>query len=422
MRLGLKLPKYKKENISSEIIKYKEPKFVYIPLIVQWDENITVLIKKGDKVKKGELIAKSKGCFRTPIFSSVSGVVKDFEEKYYTNGKLVKCIVIENDFKEEYKTENKNNQKINLFSKEEFVNKIHEAGIVGLGGSGFPTFVKYEIEKELKTLIVNAVECEPYLTADHALLKEKCEEILEAIDAIMEINNIPEGIIAIKNTNKELKEHLSNYLGTYLNIKVVEVPNLYPMGWERNLVKYVKKTTYKKYPIEKGIVVNNSSTIYSIYETLKYNKPLLERTITIAGDGVLNQGNYLVKIGTEVKEIIESAGGYTSDSVTLIAGGPMMGYAVASSSLIVSSNLTSVIILKGTCSEKETDCLRCGKCIEACPVKLSPVLIKDAVESGDYEKTLRASSCVECGLCSFVCPSKIDVRSYVKKAKEGRLD
>ena len=259
-----KVPKYKKMSITASIYNYNKPKIVYIPLIVQNNPDVTNLVKKDDYVYKGMIVAKSKGNLRIPIHSSVSGTVLGIEEKTYVNGDVIKCVAIENDFKE--KTEKKKVVKkaINKYIKEDFIEIIKEAGIVGMGGSGFPTYVKYNCPNPIKTIIINAVECEPYITADHMLLMTKCEEILEGIDALVEINRAEEAIIAIKKGEVELKQHLDNFSGTYLKIKVVEVPNFYPMGWERNLVKYVAKKTYTRFPIEQGIIVNNIATVYAI--------------------------------------------------------------------------------------------------------------------------------------------------------------
>lgn len=415
---GQKIPKFKDMSITDKIKVYNKPKYVYIPLICQNDTNITVAVKKGDYVFKGSIIGKRKGNFRIPIHSSVSGTVVDFEEKLYLNGEKVKCVVIENDFKEKIEDGYNIRKKISDLTKEEFIEIIKNCGIVGLGGAGFPTYVKYNTNQKIDTLIVNAVECEPYITADHMIIKEKCEETLEAIDAIMEINNIKEGIIAIKKGDNTLKNIINNFIGTYLRIKLVEVPNLYPMGWERELIRRVKKVTYNKLPIEKGIIVNNVSTIYAIYEALKLDKPLIERVVTFTGEMLKQPQNVLVKIGTPASEVIEFIEGYKRNKdIKFIAGGPMMGLALSSDDLIISTNLNCVLVVKDTIDIPPIECLRCGKCVQVCPAKLSPVLIKDRINDTLRLKELECERCVECGLCSYICPSKINVREYVKKAK-----
>lgn len=407
--MKIKLNKY---NLTNEkLITYNKPKKVYIPMISGNDKDITILVNKGEYVYKGSIIGKRKGDFRIPIHSSVSGIVVDFEERTCFNGEKVKCVVIENDFKE--KIEQKVTVKRNLskYSKEEFIELIKENGVIGLGGAGFPTYVKYETKK-IKTLIVNAVECEPYITADFALAKYKCEEILETIDAILEINKIDEAIIAIKKNNIVLKELFDNYVGTYLKVKIKLVSNVYPAGWERTLIKEVTGKEYNKLPIENGIVVNNISTIYAIYEALKYNKPLIERIITFSGETLEDCRNVMVKIGTPVKEVLEQL--KANENSILIAGGPMMGQNV-SDDLVISANMNCVLVMNPQ-KNIETPCLKCGKCVSVCPAKLSPVLIMKC-KNKENLMSLNPQKCVECGLCSYICPAKINVREEVKKAK-----
>ena len=409
----LKIPNHKSELKNKKIAIYNKPEYVYIPLVNGSDTDITVLVKKGDYVYKGTHLGKRKGNIKIPIISTVSGKVIDFVAKPYMNGLEVKCVKIENDFKEKC-VETKNYEKIN---KEAFLELLHDNGIIGLGGAGFPTHIKYD-NKEIKYLLVNAVECEPYITADYEVLKTHTEEILEGIDMILEINNIDEAIIAVKKSNVELIKILNNFIGTYLKIKIKEVPNLYPMGWERTLIKEVFNETYENLPIEKGIVVNNVSTIFAIYRVLKYNEPFTERVVTFAGNGFKKPQNILVKIGTQASEVINSVIGYKKvDEVNFIAGGPMMGESISTDDLIISPNLNSVLVLKNT-HYKEIECLRCGKCIDVCPANICPVLIKDSINNVEKLKTLDVSKCVSCGLCSYICPSKIQVREYVKKAKE----
>ena len=412
--MKVKIDKHKLTN--DKLLVYNKPKKVYIPLISGNDTNITILVKKGEYVYKGSIIGKRKGDFRIPIHSSVSGTVLDFEEKTCFNGEKVKCVVIENDFKEKIEQKLSVKRSINKYTKEEFLNLLMENGIVGLGGAGFPTYVKYE-PKNINTLIINAVECEPYITADHILAKQKCEEILEVIDAILEINKIKEAIIAIKKENVELKQIFDNYIGTYLKIKIKLVPNVYPMGWERKLIKEVTHKEYDKYPIEEGIVVNNISTIYAIYEALKYNKPLIERIITFSGENLQDKRNVLVKIGTPVSEVLEQL--KVKENSVIVAGGPMMGKKVED--LVVSANMNCILALEHKI-DIPTICLKCGKCVEVCPSKLSPVLIMRTKVKKDKDinklKKLHPEKCIECGLCSYICPANLLVRERVKDAKK----
>lgn len=415
---GIKISKGKELTKDKKLLFYRRPKYIYIPLISGNDKNITVLVKKGDYVYKGSIIGKRKGNMSLPIFSSISGTVIDIVPKTYFNDETINCVVIENDFKEKIELKPQLREKINDYTKSEFIKILKNAGICGMGGSGFPTYIKYDTDAPINTLIVNAVECEPYITSDAVLMKEKSEEILEAIDAIMEINGIKECYIAFKKNPKLLKL-FQNYLGTYPRIKTIIVPNLYPMGWEKNLVKYIKHVDYDKLPIEKGVVVNNVSTIYAIYEALKLNKPLIERIVTFTGEMLKKPQNIYVKVGTPIKEVINGLEGYKRNKdVILVAGGPMMGSSLVNDDFVITPNLNCILLLKNNLKEEELNCLRCGRCVKNCPSHLSPVLIKDKLNNIDDLKCLHPEKCVECGLCSFVCPSKINIRKFVQEAKQ----
>lgn len=385
---------------------YNKPNYIYIKL--NSNEEYVLYVKKNDYVYKGTILAKTKGKFTKSLFSSVSGFVEDID--IIDN---IKTIKIKNDFKERIESKIESRKEINKISKNEFIDILKNCGIIGMGGAGFPTYVKYDTDN-IKTLIINAVECEPYITSDYCLIEERIEEILYGIDAIMEINNIPEAIIGIKKNNKKLKQIIETYIGTYDKIKLVEVPNFYPMGWERNLIKYVKKVDYDRLPSEVGIVVNNISTIYAIYQALKFNKPLIERIIYIGGDMVKNPCNMLVKVGTSCNELLSQISLKRNDNVVLIMSGLMMGIPGDLNSTIMANN--NAVMIQSKKELKENPCLRCSKCIQNCPAYIEPVLIKDA--SHDELIKLHPEKCIECGICSYICPAKINLREKVIKAKK----
>lgn len=415
---GIKLDIGKHLSKYNEVSSFLNPKYVYIPLVSGKDKNVTLVVKKGDYVYKGSIVGKSKGNFRIPIYSSVSGIVVDFVEKSYLDGESVKCVKIENDFKEQYATKVETVNKLSDYSKEDFIKTLQNCGIIGMGGAGFPTHIKYNTDKKIETLIVNAVECEPYITADYVLMQNKMEELLEAIDTVMEINGIKEGILAIKKNNSELIKKFHNYLGTYPKIKVVGVNNIYPMGWERLLITKLKNVDYHNLPLEKGIVVNNISTMFAIYDALKYHKPLIERIVTVTGETLNKPQNILVKVGTLASEIIEYIGGTVQEEYELIAGGPMMGKIIANKDLVITANLNCILVKETIKNEQTVNCMRCGKCTDVCPAHLSPVLIKDNLKNSKNLVKLKASRCIECGLCSYICPSMIKLRELVIEAKE----
>mgnify|MGYP001298828200 CR=1 FL=1 len=411
---GAKLENHKEMSITNEIVDMTDVKTVYIPLVNHSNLHCKCLVKVGKKVSKDTIIGIREE-MNFPIYSSVSGKVVDISKCLYLNGELVDCVVIESDGKN---TESNKTivDDITNYSKEGYIEIIRKCAVSGIGGSDFPTYLKYK--DKLDTLIVNAVECEPYITSDYMISRLKSKEILEVIDAIMKINDIKTGIIAYKKYNTAIYESFSKYISNYPNIKLIGVKNMYPMGWERHVVKSAVGVEYDRFPSEKGIVVNNVSTIYSIYYALKYQEPISERILTLSGCNFKEKINVMVKIGTNLKDIIEKLGGYNKISSTkFIAGGPMMGKSLLSDELVVTKNLNCVIAIKDYTDNEESPCIRCGRCDYICPANLSPVLIKDNIKNIDELKKLRPLACMECGLCSYICPSKINLRNYVMLAK-----
>lgn len=393
---GYKLPHHKHMSMN-ELKSFLNPKDIYLE---QGDSKLLV----GDYVYKYQTIGH-KERFNVPIISSVSGTVVDIKDGY---------IKIKNDLLE--KTEKEIiNRDVSKIKKEEFLDIIEKAGIIGMGGAGFPTHMKYKTDKNIELLIVNAVECEPYITADYSIMNEKCNELLEGINNIIRINKINNAILAIKKTNVEVIKKFKEIIDKYPKIELRIVRDIYPMGWERTLIKEVTKKEYDILPIELGIVVNNISTIFAINNALKHDIPLVERIITITGENVKNPGNVMVKIGTSVNEILKFMGGILDDSV-LISGGPMMGVEINKTDYI-KPQMNCILVLPKPKEENIINCLRCGKCVSACPANLAPVLIKECSNKEELIK-LQVNKCISCGLCSYICPSRIDLRNIVNEKKE----
>ena len=405
--IGIKLQNHKKISITDNIEEFDSPNFVYIPLSNRGDDNTTVFIKKNDYVYKNQLIAKVKGKYAIPIFSSVGGVVSDIIPENTIHGKL-KCAVIKNDFKELEEERNR----VEIKTKEEFIKLLYDCGVVGLGGGAYPTYLKYKQAKNIETLIVNCVEGEPYVTSDYMIVNNYIQDVLETLDKIMNIFDIKECFIAILVASDALKEKIKSHLGTYPKIKLIEVPNLYPMGWEKYLVRYIKHLDYDNIPTDKEIIVNNISTIYSIYEAFKYQKPQIDRIVTFSGDSINNPHNIRIKIGTKIKEVLPKLS--VSDSI-IINGGVMMG-GLACPDTIITKESKAILFMKNVVTGDIKDCIKCGKCVRVCPVKLSPVVICDNVDNEYALKKLNVSKCISCGLCSYICPAKIEVRKYIKEA------
>ena len=393
---GYKLAHHKHMSMN-ELKSFLNPKDIYLE---QGDSKLLV----GDYVYKYQTIGH-KERFNVPIISSVSGTVVDIKDGY---------IKIKNDLLE--KTEKEIiNRDVSKIKKEEFLDIIEKAGIIGMGGAGFPTHMKYKTDKNIELLIVNAVECEPYITADYSIMNEKCNELLEGINNIIRINKINNAILAIKKTNVEVIKKFKEIIDKYPKIELRIVRDIYPMGWERTLIKEVTKKEYNILPIELGIVVNNISTIFAINNALKHDIPLVERIITITGENVKNPGNVMVKIGTSVNEILKFMGGILDDSV-LISGGPMMGVEINKTEYI-KPQMNCILVLPKPKEENIINCLRCGKCVSACPANLAPVLIKECSNKEELIK-LQVNKCISCGLCSYICPSRIDLRNIVNEKKE----
>ena len=388
---------------------------MYIPLVSKMGYTYKPTVKPGDYIMVGDVIGKN-AIAEIPLISSISGTIIGFEDKYISNGKLVKCLAIENDFKEKYRDKVGKVKDITKYSKEEFIYLLKKCAITGMSGSGFPTYIKYDHHEKIKYLIIDGAECEIYASADNARMYNNSEEILECIDAIMEIMNIDKAYIAINEKNELILNKFLKHINTYPNIKIYPLMDAYPNGYERYLVHEILGLTYDKIPIEVGVINENVSTIYAIYEALKYHSPLTERIVTISGNGITKANNYLLKIGTNFNELLLKTNIQKEiKNPLVIAGGAMMGTSIPSDELIVTAETNCILIMEDK-EEKSLACIKCGKCAEVCPMNLIPALI---IDNPKQQKTLRIDKCVNCGLCSYVCPSKIEVREIIKKIGGG---
>lgn len=415
---GTKLTNNKNMSLQSKFRVIKDVDYIYIPLVTYNNKNITCDFKIGDYVYKGQIIARSNDKYDAKIVSSVSGIIKDIKPHLYIDNTKVPTVIIENDFLDKEKVKKGAKKNISKYAYQEIISLMKKHGVVGMSGSNFPTHYKYGMDLKIKKLIVNAVEDEVYITSDFTNLNDKPAEILEAIDALMQAFKIEECTIALKSFNKVGYDDFINYMGTYPNIHIKEVPDKYPVGYEKNLTNYIYKTKVRKYPMERSIMVNNISTIYEIYRVLKYEKPITGRIITISGNAVKNPQNVYVKYGTLLSDILKQIGGVSYDDIIVIINGPMMGCAVSSLDIAITPKVTGVVIQKNYKDLKEADCINCGKCFNVCPVRLSPALIKKYKDNKSILKKLNPNKCMGCGLCSYICPSKINLRDNVSYACE----
>ena len=389
---------------------------VYFPVVSPNGKEIELYVKEGDKVKVGTKL----GCrldFYVPIYSSVSGVVVAKEVLFNAAiGRPVSHIVIENDFK--YEKEEVLNKVTLESSKEEIFAAIKEAGLVGLGGAGFPTYIKYNNPNGIHTLLINAVECEPYLTTDYHSIKKDTAYLLKGAQLLKKALGAEKAIIAFKVNKDDMKAKILELIPEYEGVFITEVPDVYPMGWERTLIKQVFKKTYDRLPSEVGVVVNNAQTVIALGHALLDGEVLSKRLVTVSGNGIANPNNVICPIGTLAYELIAACGSYTANEINLIPGGPMCGKAVVKADFPIAHQMGSLTVMKHVQYVQQA-CLRCGECTMHCPAGLQPVEIQIAVKKGDVDRMLAldAKSCVECGMCSYVCPSHIEVTDNIRKAK-----
>ncbi len=421
---GVKIEGKRNISLVNGVQEYLNPRYVYIPLT---DGKISyrTIVGVGDRVLKGQVVALREDRYAHPVHSAISGKVIGIKKMWHQSGEMVETIEIENDYQEKVVDSWGESLDLNLLTKEDIVERVKNCGIVGLGGGGFPTYVKYMTPRKQKMLIVNGVECEPYLSCDSISIRRQINKIIRGIKYILKAIGAKEALIVVKNDKKEVLQVLENELKKLSNINVFTVKNFYPAGWERGVIEKVTKKHYVNIPSEIGIVVNNVQTVISVCEAIEENKPLIERMVTVSGDGIVTPQNIYTKIGVKAQELIMRAGGYSDNASAsyLIAGGPMMGKTVQEDSLIVSSNLSGIIVLAPKPSITQP-CMGCGKCASSCPAYLVPTEIKKTSILEDYKalEKLHTTSCINCGLCSYVCPSRVDITASVCEAKNKLLE
>lgn len=389
------------------------PDKVIIPLRQHIGALLDATVRVGDVVKKGQVIGRSDAFVSAPVHASVSGKVTGIEAYYHPSGVKTPAVIIENDFQEEWHTEIKPVGDYKNLSPQEIVEAVKNAGIVGMGGATFPTHVKLSPppDKEVKYLIVNGAECEPYLTSDYRAMLEYPEEIIYGLKALMKIFSLDVGYIGIEDNKPEGIEKLRQTLYGDTSVKVVELKAKYPQGSEKHLIKAItkKEVPSGKLPVDVGAIVVNIDTAVSVARVLKTGQPLIERIVTVTGDGVNNPCNLRVRVGTPFSKVIEAAGGLKSGVKKLIMGGPMMGAAQYSLETPVIKGTSGLLALTEASvnDKKELPCIRCGKCVEACPMGLMPLYISSYSKKEDYEnmKKYNILDCIECGSCSYICPS-----------------
>ena len=426
-RIGGIHPPENKLSAGKKIEILALPKQVIIPLGQHIGAPAQALVKKGDLVKVGTLLAKAGGFVSANIHSSVSGKVNKIDNVLDASGykKPAIYIDVEGDEWEESIDRSEDLVKECSLSPKEIIDKIAQAGIVGLGGATFPTHVKLMPPPGSKPeiVIINAVECEPYLTSDHSLMMEKGEQILVGVSILMKAVNVNKAVIGVENNKSDAIAHLSKLAAGYKGIEVMPLKVRYPQGGEKQLIDAVIKRQVKSgaLPISTGAIVQNVGTAYAIYEAVQKNKPLFERVVTVTGKAVAKPSNLLVRIGTPIANLIEAAGGLPENTGKIIGGGPMMGKALISADVPVTKGSSGVLLLTREESVRKpmSNCIRCAKCVNACPMGLVPSLLMNATEFKNWELAEKnhITDCIECGSCSYTCPANRPLLDNIRFGK-----
>ena len=412
-------PKYNKEmSKTTPVVKTIEPKTVVIPMIQHIGAPCTPLVKAGDRVLRGQKIGDGEGLC-VPVHASVSGVVKAIEPRPHVRGTDILSVIIENDFK---------NESVTMpipDTTDEILHAIREAGIVGMGGAAFPGNVKaLGAMGNVDTLIANGCECEPYITADDTLLRTKPEDVIAGMRILGEILNPKRLVLAVEDNKTEAIAELKKHLEQDPWIELVILPTRYPQGSEKQLIQAVtgRQVPPGQLPVKVGCAVFNVSTFAAICRAVTEGRALTERIVTVSGEAIAQPQNFLVPIGTSFHDLIEVAGGLHDKTERVISGGPMMGTAQSDLSVPVVKATNSVLcLLKDVNGAVENPvCLRCGKCVSVCPMRLQPLYMYRFTNAGRVDELNRMNlmDCMECGSCAFTCPGKLPLVETFRKGKQ----
>lgn len=423
-RGGAEIPHCKEATDWKPIQAMPAPSVVVIPLKQHIGAPCEPVVAVGDKVKMGQVIGEAKAFVSAPVHASVSGEVIAIEERPLLNGDKVLAVVIKNDGRDELATGQKHADLTKL-SADTIRQGVRQAGIVGMGGAGFPTHVKLNPPKPVDTILINAAECEPYLTCDHRLMVERASEMVQGLLAMMKAAGAQRGVVGIEANKpdavKAVQEAVQNY--EQLSVEVLQVR--YPQGAEKQLIKAIldREVPSGGLPHDIGCVVSNVHTAIAIYEALAHGKPSYERVVTVSGGATVDPRNLLVRVGTPISQLFEFCGGFLGEPAALVGGGPMTGPPIVDLSGPVVKNLSGVLALsqEEAAFDENLPCIRCERCVQVCPMGLTPNLLGEYSHKGMYREAerLHLRDCIECSLCSYTCPAKRALVTWIKQGKAG---
>lgn len=417
-------PDDKKKGSNMEKIQNLDPpKIMVYPVQQHIGKPAVPVVKVGDEVKIGQLIAEADGYVSANVHASVSGKVVDIRPHIHPNGNMVNSIIVENDFKEETIRNFEEQDNLDGLSPEDIVKIVKDAGIVGMGGATFPTHVKLVPPSPIDTLLVNGAECEPYITSDHRIMLEHPNCILTGIKAVMKAIGAEKTFVGVESNKPDAIEKLNEIFSEEESINVVPVLAKYPQGSEKQMISVIagKEVPSGSLPSDVGIVVLNIDTIWAIAEAITKSMPLMYRILTLSGGAVKQPKNYLVRIGTPAKTVIDAAGGFCEEPAKILLGGPMMGNAVFNTDVPILKGTGAIIALTENeiKSTKATVCMRCGKCVDTCPLHLQPLMLRGYAINKDYAnlKKYHILDCMECGACAYICPGRQNPVQYIRNVK-----
>lgn len=426
---GVHPHEYKEMTMDKPIELLLPKEEVAFPLVQHIGAPCQSLVKKGERVLVGQKIADTQAFVSAPIHSSVSGMVKDIRPVLISSGNKVDAIIIENDAQYEEHESIQPRKEFNNLSDEEIRKIIREAGIVGMGGAGFPTHIKLSppAEKKIDYVIVNGAECEPFLTSDYRVMLEEPEKIVAGLKIILKLFPNAKGAIGIEDNKPKAIEKMKEFTKNEDRIEVVELKTKYPQGAEKQLINAVtgRSFTSKFLPADVGCIVQNIDTVVAIQRAVFRGRPLMRRIVTVTGTPIKDPKNFKVKIGTRFQELIDAAGGFVTEPYKIIAGGPMMGMAIYSLDMYVTKGTSAIVCLSKDEAKQyeESNCIRCGKCVEVCPNGILPLYASQSARNNNDELFMKYKGleCCECGSCSFICPANRHLLQDIRTKKRDVL-